>query len=88
MKPGPVSRRVIVTRGGRRFSVCGLRKRAAAPAIVRYGLGWATGATLLVAILYSAYAIERPPSASPSLQRPGIANLAHYSIDDFASISH
>jgi hypothetical protein len=89
MKPGSVSKRRIVTRAGRRFSVCGLpvqRAKAAGP--VRYGLGWATGATLLVAILYSAYAIERPPSAAPTLQRAGIASLAHYTIDDFANISH
>ncbi len=89
MRPGIGSKRRVVIRGGRRFSVCGLSTRTAGPpAPVRYGLGWAAGATLLVAILYSAYAIDRPPVASPYLLRSGVASIAHYSLDDFVSASH
>jgi len=83
------SKRRVVTRAGRRFSVCGLpARRVPAGPMIRYGLGWATGATLVAVILYSAFAIGRPPVPSASLQRPGLASVAHYSLDDYVSATH
>jgi hypothetical protein len=89
MKRSLYSKRRIVTRAGRRFSVCGLpARRAPRPAAVRYGLGWATGATLSAVILYSAFAIGRPPALSPTMQRPELAGAARYSLDDYVSATH
>jgi len=89
MKQAFGSKRRVVTRAGHRFSVCGLpARRVRTPPAVRYGLGWATGATLIAVILYSAFAIGRPPVLSPTMQRPGIAGVAHYSLDDYVSATH
>jgi hypothetical protein len=80
------SKRRVVTRAGRRFSICGLpARRVVRPAAVRYGLGWATGATLVAVILYSAFAIGRPPAEAPGVQRPAIAGVARYSLDDYVN---
>ena len=80
-----VRRRVV--RDGRRYDICGrtarMRRRVAerAPAPALLGLGWLSGATLLVAMLFSAYVIARPPA--PAQEPSGVAS-ARYSFDDFA----
>ncbi len=84
MKPLTGSRRRLVIRAGRRFSVCGLARAKQRVERLRYGLGWLTGATLLVAILYSAYAIERPPIPSEGFVRPALAGAERYTFADFA----
>jgi len=89
MKQAFGSKRRVVTRAGHRFSICGLAaRRVKTPPAVRYGLGWATGATLIAVILYSAFAIGRPPALSSTMQRPGLTGLAHYSLDDFVNATH
>ncbi len=81
------TKRRIVVRGGRRFSVCGLSAtyvRCAGP--LRYGLGWVTSGTLVIAIIFCAFAIGRPPAIPVA---SGLsASLAHYSIDDLVTASH
>jgi hypothetical protein len=88
VKPVIGSGRRSVIRAGRRFSVCGLARAKKRVERLRYGLGWLTGATLLVAILYSAYAIERPPILSEGISRPALAGAERYTFDDFAGGMH
>ena len=79
-KLGPA--RIIVVRGGRRYELCGL-ERLRLP-LVRRRPAWLPGATMLVVVLLSALALERPPQLPDNPgERPPIAAVSHFTIDDF-----
>ncbi len=61
-------------------------RHARRPDRVSHGLTWVSGATLLLVLLFSVYAAERPPvfPDDPRNHAP-ISNYAHYSFADLLS---
>ena len=69
--------RRFVVRSGRRYIVCGIRGRGAS--FTTRFVTWVPGATLLLTMLVSLYAIERPLPPGP------VVAVSPYSIEDFAN---
>ncbi len=71
--------RFVVRRGSRRYVVCGATAR---PPGRRSA--WLPGATLVIALIASAFFFNRPlvPPDDPQHEMP-LAQYAHYSIEDF-----
>ncbi len=90
MKLRRVRRRRIVTISGCRFSICGAALESARTS--RYavqerrgtlGFAWLSGATLLAVLVFSVYAVERPPAFpdDPRNHAP-VSAYARYSLSD------
>ncbi len=79
MKSKRRRRRVIVVRGRRRYIVCGVQYP---PSRVTSRLvAWIPGATVLLTLLVSMYAIGFPQQTRP------VVAVSPYSLEDFANAS-
>lgn len=87
MDPWRATRRPIVTPSGRRFSLCRVPRSLGRPlrhAVRRrtVGLAWVSGATLVLVLLFSVYAAERPPTFAEPAYRPIPPGFAHATFAD------
>jgi hypothetical protein len=86
-------RRIVSGSGGRRYSLCGVRKLRDVPARVEdvarsSGIvAWFSGATLLLAASLSLYAIVRPPVPAVEFGVPATSPVGRYSLADFFNAS-
>ncbi len=84
-------RRRIVAESGRIYSVCGLRRAvAAALPVVAQRSGavvvWLSGATLLIVVSLSMYAVARPPALPRGSAPIGpLSAVERYSFADFVN---
>jgi len=83
-------RRRIETTSGCRFSICGLGLDAARTSRYAiqerrgtFGFAWLSGATLVAIVVFSVYAVERPPAFpdDPRSHAP-VSAYARYSLSD------
>jgi hypothetical protein len=84
-------RRRVVAASGRIYSVCGLRRVvvAALPAVAQRSSAvvvWLSGATLLLVVSLSMYAVARPPTIPSGSASIGPVSAAErYSFADFVN---
>jgi hypothetical protein len=83
---GRRDRRTVV-RNGRHFLVCGLRKRSAQATRARsLPNAWLPSITLLLVLIVSAIALERPPRYPDDPQRRlPIVSVARFTVEDFVA---